>query len=119
MTRFLKQAVLSLREAAVLSAIDAGGSLALQVLLQVPFVDSYGLILLIESAVLMLVGGAMSFAGQGGVRYVVDVFSRRATGKKISPGKDELEKSELRAALYAITGFLLFSEAIVLTAVLS
>ena len=119
LNRFLRQAVLSLREALLISVIDAGASLALFLIWGIGIIDSYGLIVLLESAVLMLVGSALSFAGQGGVRVIVDSFAKKVVGKRLSPGKEELERNELRAALYAITGGLLFVEGIVLTAILS
>ena len=119
MNPYLRQAGGAAKEAALISAVDLGVSAVLYLVLSIQLLDSFGFLVLIESAVLMLVGGALSFAGQPGVRTVVGLFNRGSPGKKSTITKDELERNDLRAALYAIAGLLLFLEGVVLTTLLS
>jgi len=59
----------------------------------------------------MLVGGALGVAGQATTRKITEMV----TGKK--PSVIEISKSDLKAALYVITGALLFAEGAVLAVV--
>ena len=77
------------------------------------FVPALGLALLVESAALMLVGGALSFSGQEGVRRLATLLTKTQTRAT----KAELQSNEARAETYALIGVLLFVESIALAAV--
>jgi hypothetical protein len=76
------------------------------------FVGVLGLALLIESAALMLVGGALSFSGQEGVRRLAALLSKTQT----KATKAELQSIEARAGAYALMGVLLFAGSLALAA---
>ena len=104
MQRYAGIALTSLQEALLFNA--AGGAIALGALFffRVPLSDSFGFIILIESTGLMLVGGALSLAGQATTRKVAEMFTRQ----KVTDS--EVSKSDLKAGLYALTGAMLFIE---------
>jgi len=76
------------------------------------FLPALGLALLVESAALMLVGGALSFSGQEGTRRLVALLNKTETRAT----KAELQDLESRAATYALVGVLLFVESLALAA---
>ena len=76
------------------------------------FVAALGLVLLVESAALMLLGGALSFSGQPGVRKLTQVL----TGTKVEASKSDLESLDAKAAAFALIGVLLFVESLALAA---
>jgi hypothetical protein len=120
----------SLYEAAVINAIDVGVAGLLLLAFRIPFFDSFGLILLIEAAALLLVGGAMGFTGQPGVRKVGRTLGIAFRGR-ISSGLGEKNKTrqevvddvesmrlnDMAAALYMLAGVILFVESALLTVV--
>jgi len=120
MDGYLDAAVSSIREAAVISGIDVVVSLAALLILGYYFFDTFGLILLVEGAVLLLVGGALGFAGQPGVRRISfawgSIFGKRVTEpveEKKNDFEDErraIRANDVRAAFYMITGMILFFE---------
>lgn len=100
-----------LKEAAIFNLAGAIVALVVLLLFSVPLSSSFGFILLIESTVLMLMGGALGVAGQATTRKVMEVLSRR----KVDPAS--VAVSDLRAAFYAVTGVMLFVEGAVLAAI--
>ena len=105
-------AVSSAREVVVFNVVGAAVAVGALLLLRVSMSDSFGFIILIESTGLMLVGGALGLASQATARKVTEFLTKR----KVDP--KEVQSSELKAALYALTGVLLFAEGAVLAAVL-
>ena len=103
----------SLEESLIFGIGCAVVAVAGMLLLQVPFTDGLGFALLIVSAGLILVGGAMSFVSPGNVKVMNTLF--RA---KLNPTPDDYRKNRHRAALFALTGVLLFSYSLALAAVL-
>lgn len=106
---YRKVLVSSIAESVIFSAIAAGVAFAGEVGLQVQFFDGFGFVLLILSAALMLVGGAMSFVTPGTAKVV-----SLLTGRKENTTIQDWERSQHRAALYMITGVILFAESMVL-----
>jgi hypothetical protein len=100
----------SLAENAVIAAIDAGVVAVAYLALGWGVVDTFGLVILIEAAFLMLVGGAMEFATSSSGR----AFFSFVTKRKSLPSAEELKKAEGRAATFALVGVLLFLEALAL-----
>ncbi len=104
MKSYADVAVSSLREAVLFNAIGGAVALAALLLVQIPLNDSFGFIILIESCGLMLIGGAMGIAGQATTRKITEWITRRKLNDQ------ELLHSDLAAALYALTGGILFAE---------
>ena len=107
------QAVRSaLAESALFAGLDAGASFV-ATLLGFRFLDSFGLLLLIEGAVFMLVGGALGFAGQPGVRRIQNVIGGRvSSGQKREP---TVKEADVRAAFYMLIGICLFGVSLVIS----
>lgn len=112
--RYAKTALASLREAALISVINFVPAIVGVAFFAAGFVPALGLILLIESAGLMLVGGALSFSGQKGVRKLVSAMTNLDLGSE----KDGTD-ADMKAALYSLTGVLLFAESLILAFVLT
>ncbi len=112
--KYLDLVVSSLGESAVFSAGCAAVALVGTVVLGVPFQDGFGLVLLVVSAGLMLIGGAMSFVTPGKVR-AFNVLAKR----KVKMEADDYRRTENKAALYSLTGVLLFAYSLLLAAVLA
>jgi uncharacterized membrane protein len=101
----------SLLESFLFLFVDILISIALLFLLGFAFISILGLLLLIESAVLMLIGGALD-------------FSRTFSGKKlllfmrIRPREEsEDKKTRSRAGIYTLTGVILFTESLLLAVI--
>ncbi len=105
-------AVASVKVAAVITLVDLGLAGAVWAAAAVGFVAALGLVLLVESAALMLLGGALSFSGQEGVRRLVALVSKTET--KVT--RADLQDLEAKAAAYALVGVLLFVESMALAA---
>jgi hypothetical protein len=104
MQGYTRVALTSMRELLVFNIVGAVLALGALLLFRVPPGESFGFIILIESTALMLLGGALGVAGQATTRKVTELFTRR----KI---KDtEVIQNDVQAALYALTGVLLFVE---------
>lgn len=104
MQGYTRVAFTSIREALVFNLVGAAIALAVLLLFRIPLGDSFGFIILIESTALMLLGGALGVAGQATSRKVTELFTRRKL-------KDsEVTKNDVQAALYALTGAVLFVE---------
>ena len=97
----------SLGESLIFSIICAVAAVAGFFLLQVPFVDGFGFVLLIVSAGLMLVGGALSFVSPGNVK-VVNALMGSFMKNRLNPGPDDYRNTKQKAALYSVTGVLIF-----------
>ena len=100
----------SLKGAGVITVIDLGLAGLARTVAAIDFVGALGLILLIESAALMLLGGALSFSGQTGVRRVTALL----TGTKTDVTKAQLADLDSKAATIALAGVLLFVESLLL-----
>ncbi|MDE1853710.1 MAG: hypothetical protein KGI38_08190 [Thaumarchaeota archaeon] len=106
--------VASVGESALFSAGSAAAAIGGMFILGVPFLDGLGFVLLVVSAGLMLIGGALSFISPGNVKLV-----NTLTKAKLNPGPDDYRRNRNKAALYALTGVLLFVYSLVLAAVLA
>ena len=105
-------ATMSLKGAGLITLIDLGLAGLGSAAVSLGFVATLGLVMLVESAALMLLGGALSFSGQTGVRRAVALFSRT----NMAVTKAELEDLDAKAAAYALVGVLLFVESLALAA---
>ncbi len=112
--KYIRTVISSLKEAALISVIDVVPALLALVVFRASVVAAFGLILLLESSGLMLLGGALSFAGQEGFRRLASVLTRvepHATER-------EVERNEMKAALYVLTGVILFVESSAIAALM-
>jgi hypothetical protein len=105
-------AIASAKGAALVTVVDLAVAGLVSVAVAIGFVAALGLILLLESAGLMLLGGALSFSGQPGVRRLAGLLS----GTKIEMSKSDVESVDARAAAFALAGVLLFLESLALAA---
>jgi len=110
--KYLEGLVSCLKETVIFNVIGAAVAFGVLVFLNIPLTASFGFIVLIESTGLMLVGGALGVAGGPSSRKVMEFLSRR----KVDP--KTIETSDARAALYAVTGMLLFAEGAIMAAFL-
>jgi hypothetical protein len=104
--------ITSLGESVLFAGGCAVAALLGLLILRIPFFDGLGLVLLIVSAGLMLIGGALSFVSPGNVK-VVNAFTRA----KLNPGPEDFRKAKHRAALYSMTGILLFIYSLLLAVI--
>jgi len=102
----------SVKGAVVVTVIDLGVAWISSIVVAAGFVADLGLVMLVEGAALMLLGGALSFSGQPGVRKLTGLL----TGTKIEASKPELENLDAKAATFALVGVLLFLESLSLAA---
>lgn len=101
---YASAAISSAREALLFNLIGAAIAAGILLIFSVPVSESFGDILLFESTGLLLIGGALGVAGQATTRKLSEMlFHRRA------PDSD-VKSSDLKAALYILTGGLLFLE---------
>jgi hypothetical protein len=96
----------------LITAVDVALAGAALESIKVGFVAALGVILLLESAALMLLGGALSFSGQPGVRKLTALL----TGTQTLVTKADLDDLDAKAAAYALIGVLLFVESLALAA---
>ena len=99
----------SLQESLIFTVGCAAVAVAGELLLGIPFPDALGLVLLVVSAGMMLVGGALSFVTPAKVR----VFNLLVKSK-VDPSTEDYRKNENKAAVYALTGVLLFAYSLAL-----
>jgi hypothetical protein len=104
--------VSSLRESALFAAGSAAVAVAGAFAIGIPFPDGLGFVLLVVSAGLMLVGGALSFVSPGNVRVI-----RALTNAKIDPDVETYRKTREKAALYSVTGVFLLVYSLALASV--
>ena len=113
MHRYFETIVSSLQEAVIFNVVGAAVAFGALVFFEVPLGVSFGFVILIESTGLMLVGGALGVAGGATSRKIAEIVSRR----KVDP--KSIQASDAKAALYAITGLLLFAEGALMAAILA
>jgi len=115
---YARAGVSALWEAALISALDVGISFAATLIVGFVFTDVLGTIFLAEGACLLLVGGALGFAGQPGVRKIgqfMGVLGFVKSGKRGSKDeRAEVKEIDVRAAFYMLTGISLFVESLLL-----
>jgi len=102
----------SLQGAALVTLVDLALSLLATAAFAMDLVAAFGLALLLEGAGLMLLGGALSFGGQAGVRNLTGIL----TGTHHKVTKTDLDDLEAKAATFALIGILLFVESLALAA---
>ena len=116
----LRLATGSLMELAVFNAVAGGASLVIWLALGWDFVPAYGLVILLESVTLMLVGGAVEMGSTGSARAVGKqlrlLFGIRGPGTPSA--HQDTRKVVIAAATYTMTGVLLFAEAALLSVIL-
>jgi hypothetical protein len=105
-------AIASVKGAALVTVVDVVVAGLLSAAVAMGFVAAFGLVLLLESAGLMLLGGALSFSAQPGVRRLTGVLS----GSRIEASKSDIESVDAKAATFALVGVLLFLESLALAA---
>jgi hypothetical protein len=115
--QYFDAVVSSFKEAALFNVIGAAIAFGALVFFSIPLPVSFGLIVLIESAGLMLIGGALGVAGGATSRKVAEFISTSVLKKKYDP--KSVESSDVKAALYALTGMILFAEGALMAAVLA
>ena len=114
----------SLKEAGLISVIDIAASAVVSFAFRFVLTDVLGLILLLEGAVLLLVGGALGFAGQPGIRRLMNLFRKetdRITGGSTSSSDSSSSEkiSDVTVAFYMLTGSVLFFESIAMAFLLA
>ncbi len=112
MGRNTRAAIASVKGAGVVTAIDVGVAGVATFFVTAGFLPVLGLVLLIESAALMLLGGALSFGGQPSTRRLTSLLTRT----NIEVSKSQLEDVEAKAATVALVGVFLFLESLALAA---
>jgi len=108
----------SLSESLVIGVVCAVAAVAGAYLLHVSFPDALGFTLLVVSAALMMIGGGLSFVSPGNVKVFNALMVGFLVKEKLNPGPDEYRRSRHRAALYSITGALLFGYALAMAVLL-
>jgi len=99
-----------LAENAVIAAIDCGVVAVAYLGLGWGIIDTFGLVMLIEAAVLMLVGGALEFTTSAAGRAFVSFMTRREGQQS----REESKRTATRAATFTTVGVLMFFEALAL-----
>ncbi len=115
MHKYVRTVIASVREASLISVIDVVPAILALLVFRASVLAAFGLILLLESSGLMLLGGALSFTGQEGFRRLASLLAR------VEPHttEREVERNEMKAALYVLTGVILFVESSVLATLTS
>jgi hypothetical protein len=106
-----------LGESLIFAVICAAAGVVGAQLLHYPFQDALGFVMLVVSAGLMLIGGALSFVSPGNVK-VFNALMSGVVKEKLNPGPDDYRRSMHRAALYSLTGVLLFSYSLLMAFIL-
>ena len=101
-------------EALVFNGIAGGLAIGALLVLGGDIVSDFGIVLLLESVALMLVGGALDLTTSGSARATVRQL-RLLVRAKVPELENEVTPEQRRnvgtsAATYAITGLLLFAE---------
>ena len=109
---YLQAFVSAVNESVLFTLVCAAIALGGVFVLQVPFLDGLGFVLLVVGAGLMLVGGALGFVSPGNVK-LVNLLMR----SKMNPGPEDYRRTKQRAALYSMTGLLLFGYSLGLAAI--
>lgn len=111
MHRYAEFALSSAKEALLFNLVGMVVAIVAAFVFGFTVADSFGFALLVEAAGLMLVGGGLGVAGQGTSRKVVELLFRQKTPKDSS--------TDRLAALYSLTGGILFAEGALLTVIFS
>jgi hypothetical protein len=77
--------------------------------------DAFGFALLIEACLLMLAGGALDIGSTGSAKRIYAALAR----KNFEYDRDETRKQVNRAAVYSVTGVVLFVESLAVALVLA
>lgn len=109
MNQYVSVLYSSLWETVALTAVTAAVSVVVVLVAGWPFLSAFGLLLLLESTGLMLVGGAMSFVTPSSVRVISALMRSNR-----SLTNEEYARANRKAALLAMTGVLLFAESLLL-----
>ena len=112
MGRKAATATTSLKGAGLITVVDVGLAGLGSADAAVGFVAALGLVMLVESAALMLLGGALNLSGQAGVRRLAALLTK--TDVKVT--KADLGDLDAKAAAYALIGVILFVESLALAA---
>jgi hypothetical protein len=105
----------SLKESVVFGAIALPVAYILVSAFRISYFDSVGFVLLLESCGLMLVGGAMDLVSSPGIRKVVSLLE----GKKLRLDGGAEGRSGRGAAVYTLTGVILFLSSIAIAIALA
>src|SRR2546430_4889958 len=97
-------AIASVKGAALVTMVDLGVAGVSSLTIATGFLAALGLVLLVESAALMLLGGALSFSAQPGARKVTQLV----TGTKAEALESDLESLDAKAAAFALVRVLIF-----------
>jgi len=111
--RYLEATVSSFKEAVIFNVVGAAATLGALVFFNIPVSASFGLIILIESTGLLLVGGALGVAGGATAQAISKLLTRKKLDTK------SIKTSDEKAALYALTGFMLFAEGALMSVILA
>jgi hypothetical protein len=123
---YLQAGATSVKEASIITGVDIVAGFALFFAFGLRFFDVLGFVLLMEAAVIMLVGGALGVAGQPGLRSLGRLWSgafrrrREEDGVKAKGKFDTLDDpkgtrlNDIGAAMYMLTGVILFLESMAL-----
>ena len=70
--------------------------------------DAFGFALLVEACLLMLAGGALDIGSTGSAKRIYSAIAR----KRFEYDREESQKLVTRAAVYTLTGVILFVESL-------
>lgn len=106
----IKEVVISsLKESTLLLLVSSLISLSLFVVFHFAFISALGLILLIESAGLMLIGGALDLARSASAKKILSLVRIKQSEKT-----NKNEDTSRKAGIFSLTGVILFLEALIL-----
>lgn len=107
---WLEILVSSLKEGALITLIDVPVAFLLGLFFSASGLSVLGLILLLESVVLMLLGGAVEMGGTASVVRLSSIVMR----KKFDWSPVEYKKVQARGAFYSLVGVMFFVESLAL-----
>ena len=113
MHRYTQALITCAEEALLFNGVGAALALGGLFFFGIRLGDSFGFIILIESTGLMLVGGALGVSGQATTRKITEMITR----KPVDP--TSVAATDARAAVYAVTGLLMFAEGALMSAILA
>jgi UPF0716 family protein affecting phage T7 exclusion len=109
--RWIVEAMIAtIKEGTLINVINVPVALIGILIIKIGFTDAIGLLLLIEATGLMLAGGAMELGGTASARRLMSMIEK----KKMKWEKDEYERVQRRAAVFTMTGLVLFLESLFL-----
>ncbi|MDG7006950.1 MAG: hypothetical protein JRN06_01750 [Nitrososphaerota archaeon] len=113
MNPWLEILISSLEEGALITLIDIPVSLFIGVLLGTPGLGVLGFVLLLESVVLMLIGGAVEFGATPSAKRASALIRR----KSFDWDAGEYKRIQARGAFYTLIGVMFFLESLTLALV--